>query len=104
MDDPEVRGQPNAAAVCTGTVLLGFSWAEPHRGASPMLLIVPRVPLGRDRVAMPPWSCHVLCGAGVLGAGRGRPRVGSHGESGAGRTDEGVGVPRRRLGWGIRRW
>ena len=104
MDDPAVRGQPNSVAVCTGTVLLGFSWTEPHCGASPMLFIVPRVQLGRDRVAVPPWSCHVLCGAGVLGAAGGRSRVGSYGESSAGRTDEGVGVPRRRLVWGIRRW
>ena len=79
MDDPAVRGQPNSVAVCTGTVLLGFSWAEPHCGASPMLFIVPRVQLGRDRVAVSPWSCHVLCGAGVLGAAGRRPRVGSHG-------------------------
>ena len=104
MDDPAVRGQPNSVAVCTGTVLLGFSWAGPHCGASPMLFIVPRVQLGRDRVAVPPWSCHVLCGAGVLGAAGGRSRVGSYGESSAGQIDEGVGVPRRRLVWGIRRW
>ena len=42
-----------------------------------MLFIVPRVQLGRDRVAVSP--NHVLCGAGVLGAAGRRPRVGSHG-------------------------
>ena len=79
LDDPAVRGQPNVVAACAGIVLIGRSWAEPQCGASPMLFIVPRVQLGRDRIAVPPWSCHVLCGAGVLGAAGRRPRVGSHG-------------------------
>ena len=87
MDDPAVRGQPNSVAVCTGMVLLGFSWTEPHCGASPMLFIVPRVQLGRDRIAVPPWSCHVLCGAGVLGAAGGPPRVDSHRKPGVGSVD-----------------
>ena len=100
MDDPAVRGQPNSVAVCAGTVLIGRSWAEPQCGASPMLFIVPRVQLGRDRVAVSSQRCHVLRGAGVLGAVGGRPWVGSHGESSAGEADEGVGVPRRRLVYG----
>ena len=104
MDDPAVRGQPNSVAVCAGTVLIGCSWAEPHCGASPMLFIVPRVQLGRDRVAVSSQCCHVLRGAGVLGAVGGWPRVGSHGESVVSQADEGVGAPRRRLVWGIRRW
>ena len=78
-----MRGQSNAIFHTQGV-----AWAEPQCGASPMLYIVHRAQLGRDRGADPMLSRLVWWLGGIMGCPLPDSRVTRRVKCGAGR--EGV--------------